>query len=256
MSDRRTEVSAIIVCYNEEKNIRRCLESLKWCDEIVVVDSFSTDNTLAICREYTDRITQRAWQGHGDQKAFAHSLATKEWVLLLDADEWLSNALQKRIQETLRETPDRVDAYKMPLLCYYLDRWWWRGGWYPDYKRRLFRRERATWGGVAHEKIVVSGEERSLEELFYHFPYHDITDHLRRINYYTTINAKALWDHGRRSGRSAILLRPLARFVYGYCLRRSFLDGPAGLFFALTNAFYVFLRYVKLLEMGLRENAR
>lgn len=254
MSDCPTEVSAIIVCYNEEKNIRRCLDSLKWCDEIVVVDSFSTDSTLTICREYTDKITQRAWRGHGDQKAFAHSLATKEWVLSLDADEWLSRSLQERIRDILRETPKEVHAYRMPLLCYYLDRWWWRGGWYPDYKRRLFRRERATWGGVAHEKVIVPGDERKLRELFFHFPYDDITDHLRRINYYTTINAKSLWKHGRRSSGCALILRPLARFLYGYCLRRAFLESTAGLFFAFTGAFYVFVRYLKLRELGIRDS--
>jgi len=252
MAANRPEVSAIIICYNEERNIRRCLETLIWCDEIVVVDSFSTDATLTICREYTDKITQRHFQGHGEQKAFAASLATKEWVLSLDADEWLSGALQREIAETLRTTPDSVDAYEMPILCYYLGRWWWRGGWYPDHKLRLYRRGRGAFDKITHEKLIVKGGVRRLAGIFYHCPYDDITDHLRKINYYTTASARSLLQEGRHAGYSAILLRPSVRFVYQYCLRRAFLEGTAGLFFALTNAFYVFLRYLKLRQLVLR----
>lgn len=252
MSGTRPEVSAIIICYNEEKGIRRCLETLKWCDEIVVVDSFSTDATLAICREYTDKIRQRPFQGHGDQKAFAASLATREWVLSLDADEWLSDELQREIPATLETAPDSVDAYEMPILCYYLDRWWWRGGWYPDHKIRLYRRKHGVFDKITHEKLVVKGGVRRLAGIFYHCPYDDITDHLRKINYYTDAGAASLAEKGRHAGYSAILLRPLARFVYQYCLRRAFLEGTAGLFFAVTNAFYVFLRYLKLRQMALR----
>lgn len=249
----RPEASAIIICFNEDRHIRRCLETLRWCDEIVVVDSYSTDTTLAICREYTDKIVQRPFKGHGDQKAFAASLATKEWIISLDADEWLSDALQREIPEALGAAPNGVDGYEIPILCYYLDRWWWRGGWYPDYKCRIFRRERGSFDKIIHEKLIVKGRVRRLEGLFYHLPYDDISDHLRKINDYTTATAVALLASRRRAGWSAILLRPLARFVYQYCMRRACLDGTAGLFFALTNAFYVLLRYLKLREMRLRQ---
>src|SRR5437773_1231630 len=138
----RPTVSAIVVCFNEEQNIADCLESLTWCDEIVVVDSFSTDRTVEICRRYTDRVIQREWAGYRDQKAFAHSQATRAWVFLVDADERVTPELKDEIRESLLQNGDTYAAYAVPRLVYYLKHWWRRGGWYPDYDVRLFRRDR------------------------------------------------------------------------------------------------------------------
>ena len=152
-------ISAIVVCFNEEKNIGECLESLRWCDEIVVVDAFSTDRTLEICRRYTDRVIQRAWAGYRDQKAFAHSQATKDWVILVDSDERVTPELRSEIDDALARDGGRYAGYAVPRLVFFLKRWWRRGGWYPDYDVRLFRRDRATWGGFdPHEKIIVDGK--------------------------------------------------------------------------------------------------
>ena len=140
-------VSAIIVCYNEEENIGRCLNSLRWCDEIVVVDSFSTDRTLEICRQFTNIIIQREWAGYRDQKAFAHSKATKDWVLMIDSDEEVPPELRNEIREQLAVAGALYSGFLIPRLVFYLNRWWRRGGWYPDYGVRLFRRDRARWGG-------------------------------------------------------------------------------------------------------------
>ncbi len=145
MSNPTTEISAIVVCFNEETNIRRCLESLKWCNDIVVVDYLRTDRTVEICREYTDRVIQRPWAGYRDQKAFAHSQATRDWVILVDADEKVPEELQEEIRDVLTRFGDRFAAFEVPRLVYYLQRWWWRGGWYPDYDFRVFRRDLATW---------------------------------------------------------------------------------------------------------------
>src|SRR5262245_47851621 len=171
----RPEISAIVVCYNEEDRIADCLESLSWCDEIVVVDSFSTDRTAEICRSHTQHFIQRAWTGYRDQKAYAHSQATKDWILLVDSDERVTPELRAEILRALAEDGDCFSGYELPRLVYYLDRWWWRGGWYPDYDVRLFRRERATWGGSdPHERILVDGRVRHLRCPLHHFSYRNI----------------------------------------------------------------------------------
>jgi glycosyltransferase involved in cell wall biosynthesis len=249
----RPRVSAIVVCFNEERNIGACLDSLSWCDEIVVVDSFSTDRTVEICRQYTERVVQRQWAGYRDQKAFAHSLATKDWVFLVDSDERVSSELRDEIKESLLAYDGAYAGFSVPRLVFYLGRWWWRGGWYPDYDVRLFRRDRATWGGTdPHEKILVDGKVRRLRNPLYHFSYHDIEDHVQRINRYTSISSRELF-HEQKSWRLRdALLRPPFRFFRSYILNRGFLEGFAGFYVALTAAVYVFLKYAKLWELELK----
>ncbi len=247
-------VSAIVICFNEEDRIAACLESLRWCDEIVVVDSFSTDLTPAICRRYTDRFVQREWAGYRDQKAFAHSLARKDWALLVDADERVSADLRQEMLDALARDGGEYAGYSVPRLVYYLRRWWWRGGWYPDYTVRLFRRGRATWGGTdPHDKIVVDGKVRRLKNPLQHFTYRSIDDHIQRINRFTSISSGELKKAGRRWRLSDVLLRPAARFVRSYIFQRGFMEGFAGFYVALSSAVYVFLKYAKLWELELEE---
>lgn len=251
------KLSAIIVCFNEEDNIGDCLESLRWCDEIIVVDSFSTDRTVEICRQYTDRVIQREWRGYQDQKAFAHSQATGDWVLVLDSDERASAELKEEIQQALSRDRNHYDGYAMPRLVFYLGRWWRRGGWYPDYKVRLFRRDRASWGGAEpHDKIIVEGKVRRLRSPIYHFSYRDMDDHVQRINRFTTLSSRELKRAGGRWRLIAALARPAARFFHSYVLERGFLEGFAGFYVALTAAVYVFLKYAKLWELELEENSK
>jgi glycosyltransferase involved in cell wall biosynthesis len=254
MTSKKAEISAIVVCFNEEDRIGECLESLKWCDEIVVVDSFSTDRTVEICRQYTDRVIQRRWAGYRDQKAFAHSQAMREWVFLVDADERVTPDLKKEILDALSRDGEDFAAFSVPRLVYYLGRWWWRGGWYPDYDVRIFRRDRATWGGLdPHERIIVEGKIRRLKKPLHHFSYRDINDHLDRINRFTTVAATELEGQGRRWRLRDSLLRPPFRFFRSYVWKRGFLEGFPGFFTAVTAAIYVFLRYAKLRELELRE---
>lgn len=249
----KQEISAIVVCFNEEDNIGRCLESLKWCDEIVVVDSFSTDRTLEICRMYTDRVIQRPWAGYREQKAYAHSQATKEWVFLVDADERVSLELREEIKDALSRLGNRFAAFSVPRLVYYLGKWWWRGGWYPDYDIRIFRRDRATWGGSdPHERILIDGKVTPLKNPLHHFSYKDIIDHLRRINHFTTISSIELKGQGRHWAW-VDMSRPVARFFHSYVWKRGFLEGFPGFFVAATAAVYVFLKYTKLRELELNE---
>ena len=243
-------VSAIVVCFNEEKNIQDCLESLRWCDEIVVVDSFSTDRTVEIARQYTDRIVQRPWAGYRDQKAFAHSQATKQWVMLVDSDERVTPELRDEIQRALDGDGGRYMGYAVPRLVFYLGRWWRRGGWYPDYDVRLFRRDKATWGGAdPHEKILVEGPVRRLNHPLHHYSYRNIDDHIQRINRFTSISSRELRKEGGRWRLADALLRPAFRFFRSYILKRGFMEGFAGFYVAATAAVYVFLKYAKLWEI-------
>ncbi len=253
----RPTVSAIVVCYNEEDRIEDCLESLRWCDEIVVVDAFSTDRTPEICRRYTEHVIQRRWAGYRDQKAYAHSQTTKDWVLLVDSDERVTPRLRDEILHAVTGDKGQFAGYSIPRLMHYLERWWWRGGWYPDYDVRLFRREKATWGGSdPHEKILVDGELRRLQNPLHHFSYRNIEDHLRRINRFTSISSHELRKDGVRWRLSDALLRPVGRFIRSYILKRGFMDGFAGFYVAISAAVYVFLKYAKLWELELEEKKK
>jgi glycosyltransferase involved in cell wall biosynthesis len=243
-------VSAIVVCFNEEENIGECLRALSWCDEIVVVDSFSTDRTVEICRRHTDRVIQRAWAGYRDQKAFAHSQATKDWVLLVDADERVTPELRQEIRQALAEDRGEYCGYALPRLTFYLRRWWRRGGWYPDYTIRLFRRDRAAWEGTdPHEKVVVEGKVRRLRHPLHHFTYRDMEDHVQRINRFTSISSRELRTTNRPWRLLDALFRPAGRFLRSYVLQRGFMEGFAGFYVAVTAAMYVFLKYAKLWEL-------
>jgi glycosyltransferase involved in cell wall biosynthesis len=243
----RQPVSCTIICFDEEEHIRAALESVKWCDEIVVVDSFSRDRTVEICREYTDRVYQRPWPGFVEQKAFALEQARFSWVLNIDADERVSPALRREIEAVLHDP--RADGYYVPRLVYYLRRWWWRGGWYPDYRLRLFRRSHAVWGGVdPHEKVILQGRTARLRGPLLHYTYRDISDHLRTINSFTGVAARELVLRGRTASPADLLLRPLWRFLRFYVWRGGFRQGLAGLFVAESAAFYVFAKYAKLWE--------
>lgn len=250
----RPPISCCIICFNEEANIRRCLESVKWCDEIIIVDSFSTDHTVDICHEYTDRIIARAWPGYVEQKRFALSQATHEWVLNVDADEEVSPELRQEILAVLEQNHPAIDGFYVPRLVYYLGRWWWRG-WFPGYRLRLFRKAKVRWGGVdPHEKVLLRGQAERLRGPLYHYTYDDISDHLRAINGLTEVSSRELALRGKRTRATDLLLRPLWRFLRFYVVSGGFRDGVPGLFVAVTSAFYVFLKYAKLWERTTRSH--
>jgi hypothetical protein len=199
-------------------------------------------------------VIQRAWAGYRDQKAFAHSQATKEWVLLVDADERVTTELRDEICQALAHDGNKYSGYALPRLVFYLNRWWWRGGWYPDYDVRLFRRERAAWGGSdPHEKIVMDGKVRRLRNPLHHFTYRNMQDHLQRINRFTSISSGELKKSGRPWRLADALFRPAGRFCRSYFLKRGFMEGFAGFYVAVTAAVYVFLKYAKLWELELEE---
>jgi len=249
------QVSAIIVCFNEEDNIRACLESVRWCDEIIVIDAHSTDRTQDIVREFTDRVFVRDWPGYHEQKQYALDQAKLEWVLNLDADERVSTELRAEIQRELADGSPGVDGFFIPRLVHYLGRWWYRGGWHPAYRLRLFRRDRARWGGVnPHEKVLVDGHTRRMSGSLLHFTYADVSQHLFTVNRLTDISAVEALKRNR-FGRADLILRPAWRFFRSLVIDRGALEGWPGFFVAATAAFYVFLKYAKALEIPGRRGA-
>jgi glycosyltransferase involved in cell wall biosynthesis len=244
-------ISVCIIAYNEADKIDRCLQGVSWVDEIIVVDSGSTDKTVEICRGYAHKIEYRAWSGYVDQKNYVVSLAKNDWVLSLDADEEISPELSTEIQNLLQQDTLPVSGYKIPRLTYYLGKWIKHSGWYPDYQLRLFNKKTAKWvGKELHEHVEVNGSIDILRSPLYHYTYRDIAEHLETVNRFATLWAKEQTLIRRKSPRAIMLfIRPLIKFFECYFWKSGFLDGYQGIIIAGISSFYVFLRYSKLYEL-------
>lgn len=242
------KLSVTIITLNEESNIRDALESVKWADEIVVVDSGSTDKTVDICREYTDKVFYNPWPGHIAQKNLAIEKSTHHWILSIDADERVTPELAGEIKRVL-EGPS-VDAYAVPRLVFYLGRWI-DHSWYPDYKVRLFRRDKGRWGGInPHDKVVVDGKVERLKGDLLHYSYKDIAHHVNTMNSFTTISAREYSKLGKEAGLLDLIFKPAGMFLKKYLLKQGFRDGMPGFIIAVSSAYYVFLKYAKLWELA------
>lgn len=251
------ELSVVIITFNEERNIARCLASVKAvADDIVVVDSFSTDATGAIAREHGARVVEHAFEGHIEQKNWAITQAKHPWVLSLDADEALNEELVRSIQEVKRGTPS-ADGYAMARLTNYCGTWIKHGGWYPDIKLRLWDSRKGRWGGTnPHDRyeLDTGASTARLKGDILHYSYHSIADHLRQVNYFTDISSKALLAQGKQARPVKLLLSPIAKFVGDYLIRGGFLDGFHGFVIARISAHATFLKYAKLKQLW-RERA-
>ncbi len=246
------KISAAIITYNEERNIARALESLRCCDEIVVVDSGSTDRTVELATKLGARVLDMAWRGYAGQKNYASECCQNDWVLSLDADEALSEALEAEIWQIKKNGPE-FDAYTMPRLAQYLGRWILHSGWYPDRKIRLFHRQHAKWvGNFVHESVVVDGRVGHLNANILHFTCSSLSEHLRTLDRYTTLAAEQLVSQKAEIGWKELALDPAWTFFRTYVLQRGFLDGYEGLAIAYMAAFYNFLKYAKAKNMGPR----
>ena len=244
------KITAAIITFNEEKNIRRCLESVRWMDELIVVDSFSTDRTVELARQYTDKVLQRAWPGHVLQKQFALEQATGDWIISLDADEELSAAAAAEMLSALADAPPEVNGYSFPRQSFYLGRWIRHGGWYPDRKVRLVRRGHARWGGQdPHDKLVADGQTRDLQGNIIHYVYSDIAHQLRTVDSFSGITARLWLEKGKPAGLAAMLCKPVFKFFGTYVWKLGMLDGMPGLIISVISAYYVFLKYAKLWEL-------
>ena len=245
-----TPLSVCIITYNEEENLPRCLASVAFADDIVVVDSHSTDRTVDIARQAGCRVIAQTFLGYVAQKNFALSHAAHQWVLCLDADEWLRAGAEAAIRTALATRAPDMAGYTLKRHTYYLGDWVNHGGWWPEYKIRLFDRQRGQWCGHAlHEGVHVTGRVAHLDVEIGHRSYRDITHHLNKLNSYTTIIAHGLHEEGAaRVGVGALVLRPLVRFCRIFLLKGGWQEGLRGFIIASIGAFYVFAKYAKLWE--------
>jgi glycosyltransferase involved in cell wall biosynthesis len=243
------KVSVTIITLNEQAHIADAIDSASWADEIILVDSGSTDDTVGLARSKGVRVETRAWTGYIDQKNFAHGLARNDWIFSLDADERVTAPLAAEIQSLMTSDPPRT-GYRVPRVAYHLGRWVRTTDFYPDYQTRLYDRRSARWTGLyVHESVSVDGGAGQLANELQHYSFRDLRDQLDRINHYTTLAARQMHERGQRSGPLSLLVHPPAAFLRNYLLRRGFLDGTAGLTISLVNAYSVFIKFAKLWEL-------
>ena len=245
----RLPVSVCIITKDEEGNLPDCLASVKWADEVVVVDSRSTDRTREIAAAAGARVLERDFPGHIEQKNFAVEQAKHDWVLCLDADERLSPELAASVQRALAE-PGACVGFEFPRLTFHCGHPIRHGGWYPDRKLRLFDRRKGRWGGRnPHDHVEVGGAVGRLEGDLLHYSYRSMSDHLRQIDFFTGIAAKEKRAAGERSSLAKMALHPAWKFLRMFVLEAGFLDGVQGFVVAAMGSYYVFLKYAKLREL-------
>ena len=244
------KISAAIIAFNEERNISRVIESLRCCDEIVVVDSGSTDRTVELATKHGARVYESVWRGFAGQKNYASERCENDWILSLDADEALSESLEGEIWQIKKNGPE-FDAYTMPRLAQYLGRWILHSGWYPDRKVRLFDRRKAQWvGDFVHESVVAAGNIGHLKSNILHFTCSSLSEHLKTMDRYTTLAAEELVSHKTKIKLRHLIADPVWTFTRTYFLQRGFLDGLEGLTIAYMAALYTFLKYAKARNMS------
>ena len=242
-------LSVTIITLNEAVHVGAAIDSVSFADEVIVIDAGSTDETVAIARSKGVRVEARGWTGWVDQKNFAAGLASNDWILSIDADERVTPALASEIGALLASEPP-LRGYRVPRVTFHLGRWIRTTDFYPDFQTRLYDRRAARWRGrYVHESVAVDGAVGQLTNELQHYSYRDLRDHLDRINHYTTLAARQMYESGRRSGPLHLLVHPPAAFLRNYVLRRGFLDGTAGLTLSAVNAYSVFLKFAKLWEL-------
>ena len=242
-------ISVTIIALDEADHIAAAIESASWADEIIVVDAGSTDGTPEIAARLGARVEVRGWPGYAAQKNHAASLARHDWVLSLDADERVSPGLAASLQAWRRTDPHHA-AYRVARVSWYLGRWLRSTDWYPDVQTRLYDRRAGAWSARrVHESVAVNGSTGRLDGELLHYPYESVSDHLRRIDRYTSLAALDLHEQGRRAGAPGLLLHPPLAFLRNYLLRGGIRDGRAGLAVSLLNTVYVLMKQVKLLEI-------
>ena len=244
------KITATIITLNEERHIARAIESLRCCDEIVVIDSGSADRTTELAENLGARVIESPWRGYAGQKNWAAERATYDWILSLDADEALSEGLEGELWNLKKNGP-KYDAYTMPRLAQYLGRWILHCGWYPDRKVRLYNRHKARWvGDFVHESVQVRGRLGHLESNLLHFTCDSLSEHLKTMDRYTTLAAEELVSRKTRVGWRHLILDPAWTFTKTYFVHRGFLDGIEGLTIAYMAALYTFLKYAKSRNMS------
>ncbi len=241
-------ISLVIITLNEEAHIERCIRSAPFVDDIVVVDSFSTDRTVEIAKGCGARVFQEKWKGYGPQKALATDQARHSWILSLDADEALSPELAAEIMQRFVDL-DAEAGYLFPRKSFHLGRWIEHGGWYPDYQLRLFNKDKSQWNSAAlHEKVEVKRKLKMRRDLL-HWVFDDLSDQVVTNDKYSTLGARQLADSGKSFSYLKLIFKPWSKFVETYFFKRGFMDGLPGFIISVGAAYSVFLKFAKLWEM-------
>jgi glycosyltransferase involved in cell wall biosynthesis len=250
-------ISGCVIARDDAARIERCLASLAWTDEtVVVIDERSRDETEPLARRAGARVLRHAYQGNLEQKNFALDQLKTDWVVALDADEALSPELSARLRERLAGDPEELDGIELNRVTRHLGRWLRHGDFHPDWQLRVFRRSRGRWAGSnPHGRVRVAGRVERLAGDLEHASYSGLADQLERVQEYSRVEAEELHRRGRRARISDLCLRPPARFLRAYLLKAGFLDGMPGFLIAAITAFHVFLKYAKLWELT-RASAR
>jgi glycosyltransferase involved in cell wall biosynthesis len=247
------KVSATIIVLNEEKNIRDCLESVGWADEIIVSDTGSTDKTVELCQSFGARVYQDRWRGYGAQKNLCAERARNDWILNIDADERVTPGLKAEISTVLENgagARQRTDGYYIPRKNFFGAKWIRHCGWWPDYNLRLYRRSSGRFAEkLVHEAVEVDGTKGYLKNPLVHRTYEDVPDYLERMERYSTLAAEQMLLDGRGPRALDILMRPTFTFLKMFVLKRGFLDGGTGLLLSMLYASYTKAKYTKLREM-------
>lgn len=247
----KVPLTVTIVTLNEEKNISRCIESVNFASEVIVIDSFSQDKTCEIARGLGAKVHQEKWRGYGGQKSFAAEKAQNDWVLALDADEAVSQELAEKIRMIFAD-PSKVDpekAFLLPRRSYYLGQWIDYGGWYPDYQKRLFNRKHSHWDGAPiHEKVISAKEEKWNADL-YHYVFDNISEQVTTNNRYSSLQAEKMQRDGKKFSLFKLITKPWVKFMETYFLKRGFMDGLPGFIISVGAAYSVFIKWAKLWEL-------
>ncbi|OGW27727.1 MAG: glycosyl transferase [Nitrospirae bacterium GWC2_42_7] len=242
------QVSVGIITKDEERNIEDALKSVAGANEIIIVDSFSKDRTVEICRKYTDKIYQHEWDGYSRQKQKTVDYSKSPWVLILDADERLTPELRNEMEQTIKETD--CNGFYIPRKNYFLGRWIRHSGWWPDYTLRLFRKDKASFEErEVHEKVVLEGKAGYLKNPMEHYTYRSISDFIKKMENYSNLASIEIRRRSGRAGLYSVTVRPLATFIKMFFLRLGFLDGAHGLILAALYSYYTFLKYAKTWEV-------
>jgi len=243
------KVSACIITKNEEKNISRCLNSLKWANEIIVVDSGSTDKTVEICKQYGCKVHLTEWLGYGSTKKLAVNFASNDWIFSIDADEEVSKELSTKIQKMMNSPKN--DGYFVKRKSFYLKKMIHFSGWQNDYPLRLFNKKRGNFNNaLVHESVEIPSNNLCfIEEVIFHYPYQSIDDHINKINLYSSIGAQSLFTNKKRINYLFPFLNCFYKFIKMYFLKLGILDGKEGLILAYYSAYGDYLKYSKLWKL-------
>jgi len=251
----KCKLSVIVITLNEERNIAECLQSVQWADEIILVDSESSDNTVEIAKNYTSKIFIRKWDGYSSTKNFALQQCKNDWILWLDADERVTPELKQSIQQVVNEDGKNFDGYEVSRRAYFLKKWIRHCGWYPGYVVRFFRKNKAKFIAVrVHESIEIEGKIGKLKGNLIHYTDENIKQYFEKFNMYTSLASVDLYENGKRFSIIDLTIRPLFMFFKMFFLRLGFLDGIHGFILSVLSSAYVFVKYAKLWEIQSRDS--